>query len=259
MASTRWPGLARCWRRCGARRARLPAWGSVHMPSCARGGGDFGAAVLSLCADLRRCATLQTKRLEHEGDWAGALVSYDLVLQNINRQQYPQGGTSPAAGGAGRARKGAASCEGVSEADASAGMLRSLQRMGATHLLALCGQLAHAGGVAPGGATPAGGHGGRSDDRDGAVWQSAAALARWGELGAAPAGGEPLGHVLEGALSGLASANADRCRRALRGARQGLVARLSTAGMESAAAANPMLAALQMLQVCVRQGARMPG
>lgn len=151
----------------------------------------------------------QLRRFEHEGDWARALVSYDLVLQNLAAP--PAGGTivEPGALGGSAAKRGggggtpgrrraaaggragaiapggsslagagagqgAGELEGVSYAAAVAGLIRSLHQLGAAHLLQAFQQQQQAG---PGGAAPAGQQ---------AQQAAAAGLGQWGAAAAPP-------------------------------------------------------------------------
>lgn len=216
----------------------------------------------------------QLKRCEHEGDWPRALLTYDLVLQQLGppgggsgdsggaTQQAQQGTQRPpsapgspgaraaaAAGGTSSGATGAqsagSSLEGISRQAAVAGLLRSLAQLGAGHLASAYAQSVEV--------------------ADGPAAAAALSLGQWGQLGCAPVSsggggcgggapgdgaglGFPADAALPAALAGLQAGSLERCRGAVCGAQRGLVAHLVAASLEGAASVNPALVRLQMLQ-----------
>lgn len=216
----------------------------------------------------------QLKRFEHEGDWSRALLSYDLVLQHLlgaqdasssssssggaaaaaQQQrgghnalllggslpvafgsQLPGGGAGPSQGPVAPTQAGD-SFEGIGQAAAVSGLLRSLAQLGAGHLLRVYAQ---------------------SPGVPDAAAEAAMSLGRWGQLGSSVAsggsgtdggGGFCLDAALSAAVAGVEAGSMERCRQAVAGARRSLVANLVTASLEGAANVNPALVQLQMLQ-----------
>ena len=179
-------------------------------------------------------------------------MGYDLVLQYLTPPAAPAsrlgvgspllGGTlAPAAAAAPALRD--TSLEGVTYADARAGVMRSLAQLGAAHLL-------QALAPAPGGATGA------------AASQAIQSLGQWDPAplmgagagsgsGAAPGqggGGAPVHAALAAAVAGLAAGDVSRCKGAIMAAQRSLVSDLVTASREGAATINLELVQLQMLQ-----------
>lgn len=219
---------------------------------------------------------LQLRRFEHEDDWARALVSYDLVLQNlaptaaaagsgtaggVQQAGRPQAGQLPVAGGSGPA---AAEFEGVGYGAAVSGLMRSLQQLGAGYLLEAFQQQGLTGGAA----------GGESGATASAMHAAASVLGEWDTVpgselslaaaGAAPSGAKApssdsdagwvsFGGSLSSAIAGLAAGSGERCKQAVWGASRELVGGLVGASLEAAANVNAALVQLQMLQVR-RQG-----
>ena len=214
----------------------------------------------------------QLKLYEHEGDWAKALVNYDLVLQLLKEQQHGSSGAplqNVGFSSLSPSLSAAASIDGVTRNAAVAGLTRCLAELGALHLL-----------------KNQEGRGGNIDSTASSssslfpAWRASMALGSWDtqQQGKPPSlnlytaadsngsnntlclssfssvlptsVGDGYGFKthFDAAVSALNSGNWDVCRNAIAASRADLVAGLVTAGLEAAADVNPALVSLQLIQ-----------
>ena len=188
----------------------------------------------------------QLRRFEREGNWADALVSWDLALQMMRSGANGRNNTTTL-------HLHSSGTHGISRKEAEAGVLRCLSNLGASNLLWMASRATA--GTRNNNITSSGSGGGvnllpfsSSSSSSSTAAAAAAALGEWTPLD--PGAGEESRAAdagLTAAVAALASGSAERCGQAVASSRRSLVAALATAGLESTGDVNPALIRLQML------------